>query len=463
MYAFGSATMAGIYFAVFGGWVFDQRRCRRWLRSGQWTLTEGEVAGYESRSIEISRSRKGTRVRREVTFRVGQESFLLTTDPPHGGFRLNDLDWIGDHTAFIWNGVRLRVTHHEGRILRIEVIDKYVPLFPESSPAQGSTTAAEPVPHREKGTTYVRITAPPPWPVPPEMCRAWVGMELPLSPDSPGSRPKEETRRPAASSRRKYGEPWRSLFHRMTESQLFKDFSGRNDPPTEYIVDAPRAVELLAEKVPWAAKWWREHSPQWCQAGSTFTFPAEVCQAIVDTPVPTSNTADAILPDALPSTPPPLTPGRRLRKWLIRAACVAHAVILAAGIIDYIFGGRKGFGPWIFAATGWFGGMLGAWGGYRLNRRLAKLGDVPAPIGETRTSNNGWPVLLLLGLVFSGIGLWTVLSFRADPPANASQVVIDRFNAQLFMQWLLGPLFLAAGGAGLAIGLALLGKWVRRL
>jgi hypothetical protein len=38
----------------------------------------------------------------------------------------------------------------------------------------------------------------------------------------------------------------------------------------------------------------------------------------------------------------------------------------------------------------------------------------------------------------------------------------DRFNARLFMQWAIAPFFLAGGGAGLAMGLARLAKWLRR-
>jgi hypothetical protein len=144
-------------------------------------------------------------------------------------------------------------------------------------------------------------------------------------------------------------------------------------------------------------------------------------------------------------------------------ACVAYAILLGADIIDYCFGGgRKGFGPWVFAASGWFGGMLGAWAGKRLNERAARKGEIPAAIGENEKSNADWPLGLLLGRVFSLAGLWMVLSFMTDPPANAPQVVKDRFNAQACMQWAVAPFFLAAGRAALALGLASLAKWLRR-
>jgi hypothetical protein len=161
---------------------------------------------------------------------------------------------------------------------------------------------------------------------------------------------------------------------------------------------------------------------------------------------------------------PPLTPGRRLRKWLIRLACVAYVIVLGAGIIDYNFGrGRKGFGPWVFAASGWFGGMLGVWAGQRINQWAARRGDIPSRMGEKRHGGKDLVVGLLAGLVFSGIGLSMVTSFMTDLPPDAPQVVKDRFNAQSIMQWAVAPFFLAAGGACLMLVVAALAKWGRRL
>lgn len=54
----------------------------------------------------------------------------------------------------------------------------------------------------------------------------------------------------------------------------------RTQRETGYVVDASRAIEVLATHVPEAALWWRQHAPRAVAPGEYFLFAAEVCEEV---------------------------------------------------------------------------------------------------------------------------------------------------------------------------------------
>jgi hypothetical protein len=66
-----------------------------------------------------------------------------------------------------------------------------------------------------------------------------------------------------------------------------------------YVIDAPQALMLLAQKSPDAAMWWREHAPHCWQPGAKFLFHAEVCAEVrtryLDRPMSTTSSDDRIV------------------------------------------------------------------------------------------------------------------------------------------------------------------------
>lgn len=59
---------------------------------------------------------------------------------------------------------------------------------------------------------------------------------------------------------------------------LLARISGKTKQERGYIVDAQRAVEILAVHSPDAARWWRESAAHSLQPGQYFLFHSEVCQ-----------------------------------------------------------------------------------------------------------------------------------------------------------------------------------------
>ena len=55
---------------------------------------------------------------------------------------------------------------------------------------------------------------------------------------------------------------------------------GRTRRETGYVVDASRAVELLAAHAPEAAQWWLQHAPRAVAPGELFMFATEACQEV---------------------------------------------------------------------------------------------------------------------------------------------------------------------------------------
>ena len=110
----------------------------------------------------------------------------------------------------------------------------------------------------------IRVINTPPGEAPEDVRAAWVGLELPLA--VPG-----ECARPTIGvvSHRK------PLF-----DKLVLLFTGKTKRHWGYLVDAARAVEILAARSPEAANWWREKAAQSIQPGKRFLFAAEACQEI---------------------------------------------------------------------------------------------------------------------------------------------------------------------------------------
>jgi len=110
----------------------------------------------------------------------------------------------------------------------------------------------------------VRIISTPPGEAPENVRKAWVGLVLPLAVSGAQtgqtvgvlSRPKS--------------------FLGLLLALLF----GRTERQTGYIVDAHRAVEILAKYAPDAAKWWRENASGAIVPGKRFLFAADACQEL---------------------------------------------------------------------------------------------------------------------------------------------------------------------------------------
>jgi len=97
---------AGVFFAsrTYEGFV-QQQRCQEWVRSGQYQVTEGTVADYEYRKA-------GPR------FRVADSSFDLLDHSAGFAGRFNI---PGAAAESLQEGMRVRLAHREGFVLRVEV------------------------------------------------------------------------------------------------------------------------------------------------------------------------------------------------------------------------------------------------------------------------------------------------------------------------------------------------------
>src|SRR5258708_5296289 len=95
----------------------------------------------------------------------------------------------------------------------------------------------------------VKIVATPGGEAPIDVREAWVGLTLPLTVPTP----------------------------RMFEPDGVLSRT-KQSPRVGYPVEGSQAVEILAEKAPWAAEWWRENAPHVLAPYYDLIFSAEVCE-----------------------------------------------------------------------------------------------------------------------------------------------------------------------------------------
>jgi hypothetical protein len=146
---------------------------------------------------------------------------------------------------------------------------------------------------------FIRIIATPPGEAPEEVRRAWVGLELPLAAGETG--PRDLPVGGVLTGARTF------------LGKLFNLLTGQRRYAHGYVIDAPQALVLLAEKSPRAALWWREHAPHCWQPGQVFLFHPEVCAELpsrkpTQKPSPGSRPAEEVLPPSAQVTPNPRTP-----------------------------------------------------------------------------------------------------------------------------------------------------------
>lgn len=110
----------------------------------------------------------------------------------------------------------------------------------------------------------IRIISTPPGEAPEQVRAAWIGLVLPLA--ISGARTMETV---GVLSRPK-----------TRLGLFFARLFGRTKRQSGYVVEAQRAVEILAAHAPDAAKWWRESAAFSIQPGQLFLFAAEVCQEV---------------------------------------------------------------------------------------------------------------------------------------------------------------------------------------
>jgi len=127
-------------FFVFGmaGWYRQNVQAPRWARDGDVTVTEGTLTEYEIRTF-----RKG---RREASF-VIDDQYVFP-------FQSNNLParalaTLADPACPLRTGSRVRLTHHAGHILKIELLAPPPPATrpandkPAGSASRGSFTSTQ--------------------------------------------------------------------------------------------------------------------------------------------------------------------------------------------------------------------------------------------------------------------------------------------------------------------------------
>jgi hypothetical protein len=111
----------------------------------------------------------------------------------------------------------------------------------------------------------VRIVGVPPGEAPEWVREQWVGLVLPLADGEEGARSVRT---------------WGVLTGPKTlPACLCRLFTGKYTRAYGFVVDAPRALEILAGHAPEAAQWWDTHTA-YRQPGRKFVFPAEACQEL---------------------------------------------------------------------------------------------------------------------------------------------------------------------------------------
>lgn len=93
--------------------VRDQTRCREWLRAGEFETTTGAVTHFRHEAGKYSPWR----------FRIGEIDFAYwVINSRKAGFR-GDFTTPEESQFKLRDGVPLRISHRDGRILRIEIAD----------------------------------------------------------------------------------------------------------------------------------------------------------------------------------------------------------------------------------------------------------------------------------------------------------------------------------------------------
>jgi hypothetical protein len=138
---------------------------------------------------------------------------------------------------------------------------------------------------------FIRIIETPPGEAPEEVRQEWVGLDLPLAAGESGPR--------MVSGGGVLSGP------RSFLGILLGLLTGRMQPAYGYIIDAPQALVLLAEKSPWAAQWWRECAPHCWELHYRFIFPAEVCTEVAGPAHGRPHVPPDLPSEELSFTPPP--------------------------------------------------------------------------------------------------------------------------------------------------------------
>lgn len=107
----------------------------------------------------------------------------------------------------------------------------------------------------------IRIVDIPPGEAPEHVRKAWVGLVLPLAEGEGGRRTLPVFGVISAPRTR-----WRIFL-----ALLLRRFTRADG----YVVDAPTAIERLAQSSPEAADWWRSNAPHLLQEGQRFVFYGE--------------------------------------------------------------------------------------------------------------------------------------------------------------------------------------------
>jgi hypothetical protein len=110
----------------------------------------------------------------------------------------------------------------------------------------------------------VRIISTPPGEAPEDVRKAWVGLVLPLAVSG-------------AQTRQTVGVLSRP---KTFLGLLLALLLGRTERQRGYVVDAYRAIEILAKSAPDAARWWRDNAAASIRPGKRFLFSAEACQEV---------------------------------------------------------------------------------------------------------------------------------------------------------------------------------------
>jgi hypothetical protein len=112
----------------------------------------------------------------------------------------------------------------------------------------------------------VRIIDVPPGEAPEWVRRAWVGLVLPLARTETG--PREVESSGVLTGPKSLGDA------------LLRKAMGQMDHVHGYVIEARKAVDILARHAPEAAAWWEEHAPHCLERGRKFIFHAEVCEEV---------------------------------------------------------------------------------------------------------------------------------------------------------------------------------------
>lgn len=132
--------------------------------------------------------------------------------------------------------------------------------YPDGAYDQNNFDSADP--RKSPPIMHVRITAIPPGDAPDIVRAAWVGLVLPLARPGVCTVP--------TISVLSCPKTWAGL--------LLARLTGKAQRESGYVVDANRAVEILASRAPEAAKWWRENAASAIRPGKLFVFASEVCR-----------------------------------------------------------------------------------------------------------------------------------------------------------------------------------------